>query len=66
MKKSIVVLIGLTLVGANVSAQLSREDSLNREAAKTEIWEPKPTKVEPGKTPSDAPSDAIVLYNGKN
>ena len=66
MKKSIVVLLGLTLVVANVSAQQSREDSLNREAAKTEIWEPKPTKVEPGKTPSDAPSDAIVLYNGKN
>ena len=66
MKKSIVVLLGLTLVGIHASAQQSREDSLNRESAKTEIWEPKPTKVEPGKTPSDAPSDAIILYNGKN
>jgi len=66
MKKIIVTLLGVTLITTTTFAQQSREDSLNREAAKTEIWEPKPTKVEPGKTPSDAPSDAIILYNGKN
>lgn len=32
----------------------------------TEVWEPQPAKVTAGKTPQDAPSDAIVLYNGKN
>lgn len=32
----------------------------------TEVWEPEPTVVTPGKTFSDAPSDAIVLFDGKN
>jgi len=42
--------------------QLARE----KEAAKTEIWEPVPAKVTPGKLAGDAPSDAIVLMNGKD
>jgi hypothetical protein len=33
--------------------------------ALTEIWKPVPAVVTPGKTASDAPSDAIVLYRGK-
>lgn len=32
----------------------------------TEVWEPKPAKVQPGATSQDAPSDAIILFNGKN
>src|ERR1700709_1708119 len=32
----------------------------------TEVWEPIPKVVTPGKTVSDAPSDAIILFNGKN
>ena len=32
----------------------------------TEVWEPVPKIVTPGKTASDAPSDAIVLFDGKN
>jgi hypothetical protein len=32
----------------------------------TEIWSPEPVKVKPGKTNSDAPSDAIILFGGKN
>jgi len=32
----------------------------------TEIWEPVPKRVTPGKTASEAPTDAIVLFNGKN
>jgi hypothetical protein len=41
-------------------------DSLAKEAKKTEVWEPVPSMVTPGKLASDAPSDAIVLFNGKN
>lgn len=36
------------------------------QAAKTEIWSPEPPVVTPGNTPQDAPSDAIILFNGKN
>ncbi|MBC7400639.1 MAG: DUF1080 domain-containing protein [Mucilaginibacter sp.] len=32
----------------------------------TEIYEPVPNVVTPGKTNSDAPSDAVVLFDGKN
>ncbi|HEY4150797.1 MAG TPA: DUF1080 domain-containing protein, partial [Chitinophagaceae bacterium] len=32
----------------------------------TEVWTPVPKVVTPGASSSDAPSDAIVLYGGKN
>ncbi|HET9486242.1 MAG TPA: DUF1080 domain-containing protein [Chryseosolibacter sp.] len=32
----------------------------------TEVWEPEPKVIAPGQTPGDAPSDAIVLFDGKN
>jgi hypothetical protein len=32
----------------------------------TEIWDPVPKIVSPGKTSQDAPADAIVLFNGKD
>jgi hypothetical protein len=32
----------------------------------TEVWEPIPAVVTPGATPGAAPSDAIVLFDGKN
>jgi hypothetical protein len=32
----------------------------------TEVWEPVPKIVTPGKTFADAPSDAIILFDGKN
>lgn len=32
----------------------------------TEIWEPEVAVVTPGKNVSDAPSDAIILFDGKN
>jgi hypothetical protein len=32
----------------------------------TEVWKPEAPVVTPGKTAADAPSDAIVLFDGKN
>jgi len=32
----------------------------------TEVWEPVPKVITPGKTPQDPPSDAIILFNGKD
>ena len=32
----------------------------------TEIWDPEVVVVTPGETPADAPSDAVVLFDGKN
>jgi len=43
------------------------EDSTNALKAKpTELWSPEPPIVTPGNTPQDAPSDAIILFDGKN
>ena len=35
-----------------------------KDPATTEIWKPEPKLVTPGKTNSDAPSDAIILFDG--
>ena len=32
----------------------------------TEIWEPQVSKIAPGEKPGDAPSDAIILFDGEN
>lgn len=32
----------------------------------TEVWDPVPKVITPGKTISDAPSDAVILFDGKN
>jgi hypothetical protein len=42
---------------ATLFAQTKPED--------TEKWEPVPAVVTPGKTNTDAPSDAVILFNGK-
>lgn len=34
--------------------------------ADTEVWEPEPTVVTPGKTDAAPPSDAVVLFDGTN
>ncbi len=67
MKRSLILSAALLVVAGSVQAQKKiNQDSLVKEAAKTEYWEPVPKLVTPGKTPADAPSDAIVLYNGKD
>ena len=38
----------------------------NLDPKDTEVWEPEPKVVTPGKNLSDPPSDAIVLFDGKN
>ena len=37
----------------------------NAKPEDTEIWEPIPKAVVPGKILGDAPSDAIILFDGK-
>src|SRR6185503_2889665 len=43
------------------------QDSLNNlKAHETEYYEPVPTVVTPGANYADPPSDAIILFDGKN
>src|SRR5262245_23138994 len=32
----------------------------------TEVWKPEPAIITPGKSPADAPSDAVVLFDGRD
>lgn len=65
MKKTIVLFTAIFL-SSYLNAQERNWDSLFKEAAKTEIYKPVPRVVTPGSTPQDGPSDAIILFNGKN
>ncbi len=67
MKKAYLLPITIFVFATATSGQTKpNQDSLVKEAAKTERWEPVPKIVTPGKANSDAPSDAIVLFNGKD
>jgi hypothetical protein len=66
MKKILALTTATFILVTATQAQRGRQDSLNKEAAKTELWEPVPAMVTPGKNYGDAPSDAVVLYNGKD
>jgi len=52
----------LTTVFAAIIAQITLYSQ--KDPATTEIWTPEPKVITPGKTNTDAPSDAIVLFNG--
>ncbi len=60
------VTVSMFLTGSLYAQKDPKQDSLFKEAAKTEVWLPVPVKVTPGNTNSDAPSDAIILFDGKN
>jgi hypothetical protein len=46
-----------------VSASISQNQPDPKE---TEVWDPEPKVITPGKTPYAAPSDALILFDGKN
>ena len=62
MKSRFAILLVSLLYASYAQAQ----DSLQREAAKTEIWVPEPRLVKPGANPQSAPDDALILFDGKN
>jgi len=60
MRKQFLVLSALLVAVSATQAQqkMKPED--------TEVYTPVPPVVTPGNTPQDAPSDAVILFNGKN
>lgn len=59
MKKTSFLAGFILLSGINLFAQ-------GGDPKLTEVWQPEVKLVTPGKTAADAPSDAIVLFDGKN
>ncbi len=66
MKHTFLAATTLFVFTTSAKAQRANQDSLVKESAKTEVWEPVPKMVDPGNNYGDAPSDAIVIFNGKN
>lgn len=68
MKKKLVLLLaGYTIANCVTAQQNPNWDSLSKEAAKTEIYSPVPKVVTTtGVNNMQPPSDAIVLFDGKN
>ncbi|MEZ4901323.1 MAG: DUF1080 domain-containing protein [Spirosomataceae bacterium] len=71
MKKTILTIL-TTAVSAAVFAQnptptvVPAESPMKMRPEMTEIWEPEVPVVTPGKNAGDPPSDAIILFNGKD
>ncbi len=65
MKKQLCLLITISfsVIVTNAQNKVNR-DTINPKL--TEVWSPVPPVVTPGKTSSDAPSDAVILFDGKN
>jgi Domain of Unknown Function (DUF1080) len=51
---------------ASITAALSSQQPAKPKPEETEIWTPVPTVVTPGATCGAPPSDAIILFDGKN
>ena len=66
MKKIVFLSTSVFLIVAVNAQRRVNQDSLVKESAKTELWEPVPKLVTPGAGSSDAPSDAVVIFNGKD
>jgi hypothetical protein len=45
---------------------LTKADALDPEPRATEVWFPVPGRVKPGAAPGAPPSDAIILFDGRN
>lgn len=62
MKK--INLISFLLLFSAVGVWAQTPEPMEMKPEMTEIWEPEVEKITPGETPMDAPSDAIILFDG--
>jgi hypothetical protein len=63
------VLMPFASVSAQTMTAIQSAESASHNAPKpedTEVWQPVPVVVTPGATPTAPPSDAIILFDGKN
>src|SRR5664279_1355500 len=73
-RKFLILFFSIAIFTQTVSAQTpeesaakAKQDKENAEKAKaTEIYSPVPKIVTPGKTDAEPPSDALILFDGKN
>ena len=61
MKKKLFTTLALLASGMMIA-----QAQQNMKPEETEVWTPVPKVVTPGKTCGDAPSDAVILFDGNN
>jgi Domain of Unknown Function (DUF1080) len=66
MKKLALCVCGLAVMTASGTRSKDAPAPAAAKPEDTEQWEPVPAKVSPGETDGAAPSDAIVLFDGRN
>lgn len=68
LKQTGIILLCTAISGMASAQYLSKEPAINKTMSheQTEYYQPVPPVVTPGKTNADAPSDAIVLFDGHN
>ncbi|MFN7603353.1 MAG: DUF1080 domain-containing protein, partial [Bacteroidota bacterium] len=62
--KTFQLFLFLSIAGLPLAAQVQNRESFDPKV--TEVWEPKARKVTPGATAGEAPSDAIILFSGRD
>ena len=69
------MILSVNYNGSEVPGTLTRQGGSSSTATatrprakpeETEVWDPVPKVITTGKTPLDAPSDAVILFDGKN
>lgn len=65
MKKIFFVLVWMS-IGGMIFAQEKFPEPMPMKPEMTEIWTPEVPVITPGENPGDAPSDAIILFDGTN
>lgn len=65
MKRIILIPMLTCCICGFVVDTLAQNDS-KKTPESSEIWEPQPRIITPGDKPADAPSDALILFDGKN
>ena len=59
-------IVTILLIFIAVAVMAQEDESMKMIPEMTEIWDPEVSKITPGKATTDAPSDAIVLFDGVN
>jgi hypothetical protein len=62
----LLALATLAFLSASITAALASQEPAKPKPEDTEVWTPVPKVVTPGVTEAAPPSDAIVLFDGKN
>jgi hypothetical protein len=65
MMKAKYMVAGLVLAATSFVPAFSQEQPDKKTPESSEIWEPQPRIITPGLEYGDAPSDAVVLFDGK-